>query len=96
MLIAYDNLLRLPADPKSGETTEFAACAHSRVLLTMSTEDFRVEHKEGKASVHLSRHLTHEQARLLANSILERVEQMEKQEKEWHIVSQTSVVGHGG
>jgi hypothetical protein len=95
MLTVYDTLLRLPADPKSGETTEFAACAHSRVLLTMSADDFRVEHKDGKASVYLSRHLTHEQARELAKSIVERVDQMELHEKQWAGVYGTTVLSEG-
>ena len=95
MLVVYDNLLRLPADPKSGETTEFAACAHSKVLLTMSTDDFRVEYKDGKANVHLTRHLTHQQARDLANSILARVDQLELQEKQWVSVYGTTVTPEG-
>ena len=99
MLITYDNLLRLPAEPLAGEHVELAACAYGKVMLTMSTSDFRVEHKDGKASVCLFRHLTNEQARELANVLLERVAFQEEQAREWNSTPEGSVVtviGHGG
>jgi len=94
MLIAYDNMFRAPPE-KLGETTEFSAHSHSRIMVCMTTEDFRVEHKDGKTSVHLSRHLTHAQARELATAMLARVDALELQEKQRVGVYGTTVTPDG-
>jgi hypothetical protein len=89
MLVVYDNLLRLAPEPM-GEKTEFAACAAARIMLCLSTDDFRVEYKDGKASVHLTRHITNDEARALAAALTKRAQLLDDQAKQWQTVTSTS------
>lgn len=82
------------------------------ILISLDTNDFRVEHKDGKAEVHLSRTLTNAQARELADKLMTAAAANEEMEKAYNIVIQSNdiplppgvtfvssenvKVGHGG
>jgi|SRR5579863_2207051 len=89
MLIAYDNLFRLPPQ-EMGEKTELSAHSHSRIMVCMRTDDFRIDYEGGKASISLSRHLTNQEARDLANAMLKRVDELEQQDRDYELFSQSS------
>lgn len=90
MLIAYENLYVLEPEQPYGEKTRLAACAAGRVMVTLDTRDFDIQHKDGIAEVHLARHMTHQQARDFANSILQAVDKLEEQEKQWQVITSTN------
>ena len=89
MVIAYDKVFELKPDEKVGEKVELAAHSHMKVMVCMRATDFRIDYDDGKASISLARHLTHEEAKRLAHSILARVSELEEQEKQWHVVTGT-------
>lgn len=89
MLIAHETLVHLP--PELDQVPDLWVTASGQVTLVLNTSDFEVEYAGGKASIRLSRSLTHQQARDLASAILAHVELLEKREKDWKLSTVVSV-----
>ena len=86
MLIAYDNLFQLDPEAPYGEKTRLMASnsGHSKgILISLDTSEFRVDYKEGKAEIHLSRHMTTAEARRLAEALVKAADQNDENEKAW-------------
>ena len=110
MLIAYDTVYELKPEGRFGEKTRLAACnsgMQAGICVTLETHDFQVTYEDGKARVYLSRHLTTEQARELANALLKAADTNDELAKQFTVVQtpnnqvtyvsiQQDVVGSGG
>jgi hypothetical protein len=85
MLIAYDTKFRLEAD--KNQTTELYFGTHSNGLISLSTKNFRIDFEEGRASIHLSRHLDAKEMRELGQALLAAADETEQHEKAWVTVT---------
>ncbi len=98
MLIAYDTLMQLEPEKPYGEKCRLMACNSGMqrgILLSLDTSDFRIDYEDGKASVHLSRHLTTAQARELAAQLVRAADGNEEMERQWTTVVGTTVTPEG-
>jgi hypothetical protein len=88
MLICYTNLMQL--DPEQhGEKCRFMLSnseMQAGLLVSLDTNDFHAEYKDGRAGVNLTRHLTNDQARELGKKLIEAADANEKLAGRWTTV----------
>lgn len=68
MLIAYQPIFEAKAVDSQPEV--FAGVGGSAVMISLRTSDFSIHHKDGKAEINLSRHLTAEECRALGKALI--------------------------
>ncbi len=88
MLIAFDNVFRLPPDKPNG--TQASVDNHgTRFHVSMRSSDFRVEYDDGRANVQLYKDFTIAQARELAAALVKRADEVEAFDKSYTVMSFT-------
>lgn len=91
MLIAYDNVFRLPPDKPNG--TQASVDNHgARFHVSLRSSDFRVEYDDGRASIQLYKDFTITQARELAAALLKRADEVEAQDTIYSVFTMQCIV----
>lgn len=88
MLIAYDPVYESSKWNEPDSQPRLFVGRAGGYLLSLTTSDFDVRYKDGKAEVTLARHMTPEQARAFALTLLDSANAAIKQENDWRLSSE--------
>ena len=83
MLIAYNPVFESSKWNEPDNQPRLCVSQAGNFLLTLTTKDFDVQHKEGKAEVTLARYMSNEELRAFALKLLETANAAIKNEREW-------------
>ena len=83
MLIVYEPVFQAPKEGKDNQPRLFAGTSGMGVMVSLSTDSFHIEYKEGKAEVHLARHLTAEECRALGQALIDTADNNDRMHAEW-------------
>lgn len=94
--VPIDAVYELPISSPWYESTRFfVGAVGGGIYASLTTGDFDVRHRDGKAEVTLNRQMTIEQAREMARAVLAKCDEMEAQAASWVVVT-NSCAGGGG
>lgn len=88
MLIAYSPVYESSKWNEPDSQPRLCVGQAGNFLLTLTTKDFDVVYKDGKAEVTLARHLTGEELKAFALALLGAADGSSRQEKEWQLANE--------
>jgi hypothetical protein len=83
MLIAYHTIFQTIKQEHDTQPQLYAGDSGMGIMVSLSTSDFEVRHKGGKAEVSLARHLTPDECRALGPALIDAADNNERSHAQW-------------
>lgn len=83
MLIVYEPIFEAPKEGKDSQPRLFAGTSGMGVMVSLSTDTFHVDYKDGKAEVNLARHLTSDECRALGQALIDTANANDQVHAQW-------------